>query len=163
MAPNHEPKYPSRRSYVLKVNRDAKPGALAGRLENLVTGRHCEFASSHELPDSIASDLEEGSPAVVDGTDKCSTKVPRSVLFRGAGLEAAWPQFAALALIGTVMFVISLVRFRRTLGSMASANVCRSDCSGRRAMSLSCRCPGAASNRHGLRGHWKIWGLKQAV
>jgi hypothetical protein len=70
MALNREPKYPSRRTYVLKVERDAMPDALAGRLENLVTGRHCEFASSRELLDSIASDLEAGSPAVLDGSDK---------------------------------------------------------------------------------------------
>jgi ABC-2 type transport system permease protein len=43
----------------------------------------------------------------------------QTILFRGAGIEAAWPQFAALGLIGTVMFAVSLRRFRRTLGSMA--------------------------------------------
>ena len=53
-----EPKYPSRRAYVLKVHSDAKPDALAGRLENLVTGRQLDFASGDELIDSIASDLE---------------------------------------------------------------------------------------------------------
>ena len=52
-----EPKYPSRRAYVLKVRSDAKPDALAGRLENLVTGRQSEFASARELLDSLASDL----------------------------------------------------------------------------------------------------------
>src|SRR5262245_40677665 len=50
-------KYPSRRAYVLKVRSDAKPGALVGRLENLVTGRQREFASGDELLQSIASDL----------------------------------------------------------------------------------------------------------
>ena len=53
-----EPKYPSRRAYVLKVRGDAKPDALAGRLENLVTGRQSEFASGRELLESIASDVE---------------------------------------------------------------------------------------------------------
>jgi hypothetical protein len=43
---------------VLKVRGDAKPDALAGRLENLVTGQQREFASGRELLDSIASDLE---------------------------------------------------------------------------------------------------------
>jgi len=42
----------------LKVRSDATPDALAGRLENLVTGRQAEFESGHELLDSIASDLE---------------------------------------------------------------------------------------------------------
>ena len=55
---NREPKYPNRRAYVLKLRSDAKSDALAGRLENLVTGRQREFASSRELLDSIASDLE---------------------------------------------------------------------------------------------------------
>ena len=52
-----EPKYPSRRAYVLKVRSDAKPDALAGRLENLVTGRQSESASARDLLDSLASDL----------------------------------------------------------------------------------------------------------
>ena len=53
-----KPKYPSRRAYVLKMRGDAKRGALAGRIENLVTGRSREFVSGHELLDSLASDLE---------------------------------------------------------------------------------------------------------
>ena len=57
MTLNTEAKYPSRRAYVLKVRSDAKPGALAGRLENVVTGRQREFASDRELLESIASDL----------------------------------------------------------------------------------------------------------
>jgi hypothetical protein len=40
------------------VRSDAKPDALAGRLENLVSGRQLDFASGHELLDSIAADLE---------------------------------------------------------------------------------------------------------
>ena len=53
-----ECRYPSRRTYVLKVRGDAKPDALAGRLENLVTGRQQEFASDDELIDSLANDLD---------------------------------------------------------------------------------------------------------
>jgi hypothetical protein len=55
---NSESKYPNRRAYVLKMRSDAKPGALAGRLENLVTGDQREFASGGELLESIAIDLE---------------------------------------------------------------------------------------------------------
>lgn len=58
MTLNAESKYPSRRTYVVKVRSDAKPGALAGRLENLVTGRQCDFASGSELVESIANDLQ---------------------------------------------------------------------------------------------------------
>ena len=53
-----ESKYPNRRAYVLKVRSDVTAGALAGRLENLVTGGQCEFTSGQELVDSIANDLE---------------------------------------------------------------------------------------------------------
>lgn len=53
-----EATYPSRRAYVLKVRSDAMPGALAGRLENLVTGQQRDFASGRELLESICIDLE---------------------------------------------------------------------------------------------------------
>jgi ABC-2 type transport system permease protein len=39
----------------------------------------------------------------------------QAILFRGAGLEAVWPQLAALAVIGSVFFVIALRRFRAFL------------------------------------------------
>ena len=58
MALNSEAKYPSRRTYVVKVRSDAKPDALAGRLENLVTGQQLDFASGKELVNSIATDLQ---------------------------------------------------------------------------------------------------------
>ena len=54
---NTDSKYPTRRAYVVKVRADANPDALAGRIENLVTGRQCEFASGYELLESIANDL----------------------------------------------------------------------------------------------------------
>ncbi|MEF8767789.1 MAG: hypothetical protein ABTS16_22130 [Candidatus Accumulibacter phosphatis] len=55
---NTDSKYPTRRAYVVKVRGDAKPDALAGRIENLVTGRQCEFASGRELLECVASDLD---------------------------------------------------------------------------------------------------------
>ena len=58
MVLNPESKYPNRRAYVLKLRSDASPEALAGRLENLVTGRQREFASADELLEAIAGDLE---------------------------------------------------------------------------------------------------------
>lgn len=57
MSLNPESKYPSRRSYVVKLRSDAGPGALMGRLENLVTGRQREFSSAEELLESIGADL----------------------------------------------------------------------------------------------------------
>jgi len=69
MSLKHEPKYPSRRAYVLKVRSDATPGTLAGRLENLVTGMRREFASGEELVESIASDIHaSNAPGKVDAT-----------------------------------------------------------------------------------------------
>lgn len=53
-----ETKYPSRLSYVLKLRGDATADALAGRLENLVSGRRVAFASARELLDAIAHELE---------------------------------------------------------------------------------------------------------
>jgi len=61
MSLNPESKYPTRRAYVLKMRSDATAGALAGRLENLVTGSQREFTSERELIDSIASDLGESA------------------------------------------------------------------------------------------------------
>ena len=58
MTLNPESKYPNRRAYVLKLRGDATRESLAGRLENLVTGRQREFASADELLESIAGDLE---------------------------------------------------------------------------------------------------------
>lgn len=61
MALKSETRYPARRTYVVKVRNDATPGALAGRLENVVTGRQRDFASERELVESLASDLEQGA------------------------------------------------------------------------------------------------------
>jgi len=43
----------------------------------------------------------------------------QAILYRGAGMSVVWPQLTALALIGTVLFALSLARFRRTLETMA--------------------------------------------
>ena len=51
-------KYPNRRAYVLKLRSDATPDDLCGRLENLVTSEHLDFASAEELCELIARDLE---------------------------------------------------------------------------------------------------------
>ena len=43
----------------------------------------------------------------------------QAILFRGAGLDLVWPQFAALLVIGVALFALSLARFRKTLSQMA--------------------------------------------
>lgn len=44
----------------------------------------------------------------------------QAILYRGAGLSIVWPQFAAIALIGMVFFMGSLLRFRTAVGRMQS-------------------------------------------
>jgi ABC-2 type transport system permease protein len=43
----------------------------------------------------------------------------QAILYRGAGLATVWPQFLALAAIGSVFFGYALSRFRATIGTMA--------------------------------------------
>jgi ABC-2 type transport system permease protein len=43
----------------------------------------------------------------------------QAILYRGAGLDAVWQPFLALALIGSILFVLSLARFRKTIALMA--------------------------------------------
>ncbi len=41
------------------------------------------------------------------------TSLGQAILFRGAGLDVVWPQFAAITAIGAAFFVATLARFRR--------------------------------------------------
>jgi ABC-2 type transport system permease protein len=43
----------------------------------------------------------------------------QAILYRGAGLDVVWKPFAALAVIGAVLFALSLARFRKTISQMA--------------------------------------------
>lgn len=43
----------------------------------------------------------------------------QAILFRGAGIEVVWPQFLAVAAIGAMFFAIALMRFRKTIATMA--------------------------------------------
>ena len=42
----------------------------------------------------------------------------QAILYRGAGIDVVWPQFLAIVAIGTVLFIASLARFRRTISQM---------------------------------------------
>jgi ABC-2 type transport system permease protein len=42
----------------------------------------------------------------------------QSILFRGAGLDVVWPQFALVALIGVVFLMLAHYRLQRTMGDM---------------------------------------------
>ena len=46
----------------------------------------------------------------------------QAILFRGAGLEVVWRDFAALAAIGVVLFTLALARFRRTVTEARSSS-----------------------------------------
>jgi len=43
----------------------------------------------------------------------------QTILYRGGGIDVVWPQFLALLLIGTILFLLALVRFRKTISLMA--------------------------------------------
>ncbi|WP_319380739.1 ABC transporter permease [Thiomicrorhabdus sp.] len=43
----------------------------------------------------------------------------QAILYRGAGFDAVWPQFIALAAIGSALFALALMRFRKTISLMA--------------------------------------------
>jgi len=43
----------------------------------------------------------------------------QAILYRGADLETVWKPFLWLAVIGTILFTLSLARFRRTISQMA--------------------------------------------
>ncbi len=46
-------------------------------------------------------------------------KLSQAILYRGADFTIVWPQFLALLLIGSVLFTVSLARFRKTIAMMA--------------------------------------------
>lgn len=43
----------------------------------------------------------------------------QAILFRGAGFDVVWPQFAALAGIGAILFALALLRFRKAISEMS--------------------------------------------
>ena len=55
-----DPKYPSRRTYVVKLHNDATRDALRGRLENLVSCQQSDFTSARELLEVIVRDVDSG-------------------------------------------------------------------------------------------------------
>jgi hypothetical protein len=59
MTLNSRSTYPSTRSYVLKLHRDAIPRReqIVGRLENMTSGRHFDFNNVDELFAYLAEDM----------------------------------------------------------------------------------------------------------
>ena len=58
--------YPSARTYVLKLHRDAAadPTGLCGRLENMAAGRHGDFAHAAQLLAWLTADMSAAAPRV---------------------------------------------------------------------------------------------------
>lgn len=46
-------------------------------------------------------------------------KMAQAILYRGAGIDVVWGRLLALVGIGAIFFGIALVRFRKTIGTMA--------------------------------------------
>ncbi|HVN33720.1 MAG TPA: hypothetical protein VMU96_00530 [Casimicrobiaceae bacterium] len=65
-----EAKFTSRRTFLVKLHSAAKRGAMTGRVENFVTGRQYEFASSDELIASILNDLDWNEAAPIGKRDE---------------------------------------------------------------------------------------------
>jgi len=45
------------------------------------------------------------------------TSFAKAVLYRGAGIDVVWPQLAAMAIIGVVLFAVAVWRFRDTMAA----------------------------------------------
>ncbi len=45
--------------------------------------------------------------------------IAQGILYRGAGFSVLWPQFVSLAVIGGILFILSLTRLRKTIKEMA--------------------------------------------
>jgi ABC-2 type transport system permease protein len=43
----------------------------------------------------------------------------QSVIYRGAGLDVVWPQFAVIALIGAIFLALAVLRFRQVAAQPA--------------------------------------------
>jgi ABC-2 type transport system permease protein len=66
----------------------------------------------------------EGMPDIIEFIMQAAptshfVPLAQGILYRGAGFDALWAQFLSLAVIGVVLFALSLLRFRRALATMA--------------------------------------------
>lgn len=68
-------------------------------------------AAKAGLPGVAYVKLDSGQ-MVVPFRQRAEPVSAQAILFRGAGLSVVWPQFLALAGIGSVLFAFALRRFR---------------------------------------------------
>ncbi|WP_343642687.1 hypothetical protein [Roseateles sp.] len=61
MTLDRDPLHPAARQFVLKLDRRAEPGRgeISGRLENLASGRACEFRDMASLLQALARELAD--------------------------------------------------------------------------------------------------------
>lgn len=104
------------------LSRAARPVLAAGLLSTAQAG--CVSMAPREvlptLPVSTTWALAAGesgqSADTLASRDYCTGG---AILFHGAGIDVVWKQFLSLAVIGAVLFTLSLGRFRKTITQMA--------------------------------------------
>jgi ABC-2 type transport system permease protein len=72
---------------------------------NLLSGSTTPLDSMPEILQTIM----KGSPSTH------FVSFAQAILYRGAGFDVVWPEFAATAVIGAIFFVGALLRFRKTI------------------------------------------------
>jgi ABC-2 type transport system permease protein len=75
---------------------------------NLLSGGNTPLDSMPQFLQTVM----QGSPSTH------FVRVAQAILYRGAGFDIVWPEFAATAAIGAVCFVGALLRFRKALTAM---------------------------------------------
>ncbi len=76
-----------------------------------------EVLSGGSTPRESMPELAQNIMLVAPTTHFVS--LSQAILFRGAGLKVVWPQMLALVVIGSVLLILSLRRFRKPLSSLA--------------------------------------------
>jgi len=105
MTLNREPKYPNRRAYVLKLRSDAKPDALAGRLENIERLAHVAPGLPALARYRFAADFQHD---LIAGLSVAAVALPVAIAYAQlagfspvVGLYSSILPLAAYALFGT--------------------------------------------------------------
>jgi ABC-2 type transport system permease protein len=75
---------------------------------NLLSGGNTPLESMPQVLQTVM----QGSPSTH------FVSFAQAILYRGAGLDIVWPEFAATAAIGAVCFGGALLRFRKALTAM---------------------------------------------
>lgn len=105
----------------LPLSPAARPVLAAGLLSAALAG--CVSMAPREvlpaLPVPTTWALAAGSGQSADTLAWRDYCTGGAILFHGAGIDVVWKQFLPLAVIGAVLFTLSLGRFRKTIAQMA--------------------------------------------